>query len=173
MAHKITRLRKIQKSDSRYFLKWWKDKELIKLTSGIYEKDDNVLKGYFLAMLNSKKDSHYLIHYDSKIVGNISLSYKDKKTFEIHIVIGEKDYWGKGIGGVSINKVLNIAFKKLDYNKAYIEVRPENKRAIELYEFCGFIKLGVKKYPDNKYQPEVLKMILDKESFLKRASGVS
>jgi len=171
MSNNIIKLIKIKKSNFPYFLKWWKDRELIKLTSGIYEKDDNVLKGYFLAMLNSKKDSHYLIQYDSKVVGNVSLTHKSKNTFEIHIVIGEKDYWGKGVGTVSINKVLNIAFKKLGYNKAYIEIRPENKRAIELYEFCGFRKIGIKKYPDNKYQPEVLKMSLDKKGFLKRASS--
>ncbi|MFH1564651.1 MAG: hypothetical protein ABIC82_02250 [bacterium] len=29
------KLRKIKKSDLRYFLKWWKDKHLIKLTSGL------------------------------------------------------------------------------------------------------------------------------------------
>ena len=80
------------------------------------------------------------------MVGNISLTHKNISTFEIHIVIGEKEYWGKGIGAVSINKILDTAFKKLGYTKAYIEVRPENKRAIELYEFCGFGKLGIKKF---------------------------
>ena len=32
------KLRKIKKTDLHLFLKWWKDKELIKLTSGRYEK---------------------------------------------------------------------------------------------------------------------------------------
>jgi len=167
-SSKTIGLRKIRKSDFPYFLKWWKYKELVKLTSGIYEKDNKVLKGYFLVMLDSKKDNHYLIQYNSKIVGNISLTHKNKSTFEVHIVIVEKEYCGKGIGATSVDKVLNIAFKKLGYGKAYIEVRPENKRAIELYEFCGFRKLGIKKYSDNKYQPEVLKMSLSKKEFFKR-----
>lgn len=162
MPKKTVKLRKIKKSDLPYFLKWWKDRELIKLTSGIYEKDDNVLKGYFLDMLSSKKDNHYIIQYDSKIIGNISLTHKNKNTFETHIVIGEKEYWGRGIGAGSIKKALEIAFGKLGYARAYIEVRPENHRAIGLYEFYGFKKTGLKKYPQNKYQPVVVKMELNK-----------
>lgn len=161
MINKVVRLREIKNSDLPLFLKWWKDKELIKLTSGIYEKDEKVLRGYFLGMLNSKEDKHFIIKYNSKSVGNISLTHKNKNTFEINIVIGEKKYWGKGIGAESIKKVLEIAFNKGGYEKAYIEVRPENKRAIELYEFCGFKKIGVKNYPKNKYQPVVLKMELN------------
>jgi len=65
ILNKIIGLRKIKKSDFPYFLKCWKDRELIKLTSGIYEKDGKVLKGYFLAMLNSEKDNHYLIQFKS------------------------------------------------------------------------------------------------------------
>jgi len=160
------KLRKINKSDLPYFIKWWKDKELVALTSGIYEKSDEVLKGYFFDMLSSKKDHYYMIQEESgKIIGNISLTHKDKNVFEIHIVIGEKEYWGRGLGTASIKEALNVAFNKLGYNKAYLEVRPDNKRAINAYADCGFIKAGLKKYPDNKFQPVVLKMTLAKKDF--------
>jgi len=165
MMEKI-HLRKIRRSDFPHFLRWWRDEELVKLTSGILEKDKKVLEGYFLNMLSSKKDIHYIIQYNLKMVGNISLTHKNKGNFEIHIVIGEKKYWGKGIGAISIQKVLKTAFNKLGYKKAYIEVRPENKRAIELYEFCGFKKMGLKEYPQNKHQPEVLMMELLKKDYL-------
>ncbi len=162
----IIKLRKLKKSDLPFFLKWWKDEELVKLTSGIYENDDEILKEYFFNMLDSKKDSHYVIQYNSKVVGNISLTHKNKNTFEMHIAIGEKQYWGRGIGAISIKKILKNAFTKLGYAKACIEVRPDNKRAIELYEFCGFKKIGLKEYPQNKYQRIVLKMALMKENFI-------
>ena len=42
------KLRKIKKSDLGYFLKWWKDRDLINLTSGFYEKSNEVLANYFL-----------------------------------------------------------------------------------------------------------------------------
>jgi len=168
MEYKNIQLRKLKKSDWPYFLRWWKDKKLTKLTSGIYEKNDNILRGYFLNMLDSKKDSHYIITFNKKILGNISLTHKNKSIFETHIVIGEKKYWGKGIGTVAINKVLFIAFNKLGYAKSYLEVRPENERAINAYRDCGFRQLGLKEYPDNKFQPVVLRMTLDKESFMSK-----
>lgn len=170
MEYKNIQLRKIKKSDWPYFLKWWKDKELIRLTSGIYEKNNDILRGYFLSMLDSKKDNHYVIIFDKKIIGNISKTHKDKNTFETHIIIGEKEYRGKGIGALTINKSLKIAFNKLGYKKAYLEVRPDNERAIIAYKDCGFKSDGLKKYPDNKYQPVVLKMSLTKKEFLRRHS---
>lgn len=159
------KLRKIKKTDLPYFIKWWKDKELIKLTSGRYEKDDNILKGYFLDMLRSIKDHHFIIISNRELIGNISLSDKSKGIFEIHIIIGEKQYWGKGIGTMAIKEALNIAFNKLKYYKVYLEVRPDNERAINAYKNCGFKKKGLKKYPKNKFMPIVLKMTLDKKDF--------
>lgn len=161
------KLRKIKKTDLPYFIKWWKDKELIKLTSGRYEKDDNILKGYFLNMLKSTKDHHHVIVFNKKSIGNISLTDKDRNIFEIHIIIGEKQYRGKGIGTIAIEEALNIAFNKLKYSKVYLEVRPDNERAINAYKNCGFKEKGLKKYPKNKFMPVVLKMILDKKEFPK------
>ena len=161
------KLRKIKNIDLPLFLKWWKDKKLIKLTSGRYEKDNNILKGYFLNMLKSIKDHHYIIIFNQKSIGNVSLSDKNKGIFEINIVIGEKRHQGKGIGTIAIKKALNIAFNKLKYSKAYLEVRPDNKRAINAYKNCGFKEKGIKKYPQNKFMPVVLKMTLDKKRFLK------
>ncbi|MEK7635725.1 MAG: GNAT family N-acetyltransferase [Patescibacteria group bacterium] len=159
------KLRKIKKSDLPYFLKWWKDKDLIKVTSGRYKKDNGILRGYFMNMLKSNKDHHFIIIFNRKLIGNVSLTDRGKGIFEIHIVIGEKQYQGKGIGTIAIKKVLNIAFNKLKYSKAYLEVRPDNERAIRAYKNCGLKEKGIKKYPKNKFMPVVLKMTLNKKDF--------
>lgn len=158
------KLRKIKKSDLRYFLKWWKDKDLIKLTSGFYEKSDAILTKYFLDIFNNTKDHHYIVQFGVKVIGHVALTHKSKEAFEIQIVIGEKKYWGKGFGSEAIKKAVRIAFEKLGYSKASLEVRPENIRAIKAYESCGFVKNGFKKYPKNKYQSVTLKMVLNKIS---------
>jgi len=161
------RLRKIKKSDWPYFLKWWKDKELIKLTSGIYEENDKTLEDYFSDMLNSANNNYYIIIFDNKAIGNISLIQKDSATFETQIVIGEKEYWGKGIGTTAVKMALDIAFNKLGYASGYLEVRPDNQRAINLYKDCGFKETGIKKYPENKFQPVVITMARKKDEFTK------
>ncbi len=140
---KIT-IRKIKKSDLKYFLKWWQDEELIKLTSGIREKSEKILTGYFFNILKTKKDHRSIILLDRKIIGHIAAIHKNKSTCEMQIIIGERKNRGKGYGGIAISQVLKIAFNKLGYKKAYIEVRPENIRAIKAYKLCGFLKKGIK-----------------------------
>jgi len=157
------KLRKINKKDLGLFLKWWKDDDLIRLTSGIKEKSNQVLKSFFYNLINSTLNKNFIILLDKRAIGHIALINKDKSTFEINIIIGEKKYWGKGYGTVAIKKVINYAFKKLNYQRACLEVRPDNKRAIASYIKCGFIKSGYKKYPKNKFQPVVLKMLLKKQ----------
>lgn len=156
------KLRKIRTDDLKLFLKWWKDEDLVRLTSGLKETSNKALSSYFQAFLLAKEDKHFIISLGQKAIGHIALTRKNKDIFEINIVIGEKKYWGKGYGTEAIKKAVDYAFTKLDYKQAYLEVRPDNKRAVMAYKKCGFIESGYKKYPNNKFQPTVLKMILKK-----------
>lgn len=151
-------LKKIKPADRKYFAKWWRDKTLLKLTSGILKPvtDEEITK-YFLAILRSKKDYHFLIHLDKKVLGHVSLVKRSNGWYETQIVIGEKKYWGKGYGSKTIQILVNKA-KRIGISKIFLEVRPHNLRAIKAYEKCGFVKSGVKKYPKNKFLPEVLRM---------------
>lgn len=152
-------LRKLKIIDKKYFAKWWRDKSLSKILSGNldYVTDLEVDK-YFFAFLKNKNDHHFMIIADKKVIGHIFLSKIRKDLFSVQIVIGEKEYWNKGIGTKAIKMVIEKA-KKLGIKKVSLEVRPDNFRAIRVYEKCGFIKKGIKKYPKNKLLPEVLKMI--------------
>ncbi|MBI5413171.1 GNAT family N-acetyltransferase [Candidatus Peregrinibacteria bacterium] len=157
---KIT-LKKIKPVDKNYFAKWWRDKTLLKLTSGILKPiSDKKITKYFLAILQSKNDYHFLICADKKIIGHISLVKRKDNWHETQIIIGEKKYWNNGYGAKAIKILINKA-KRLNISKIFLEVRPTNLRAIKAYEKCGFIKSGVKKYPKNKFLPEVLRMKLN------------
>jgi RimJ/RimL family protein N-acetyltransferase len=156
------KLRKLKKTDLPLFLKWWQDPELIALTSSNFDENEKKLVKYFFQMLENKKNHHYIIKFENKDIGHVALIHKNLNVFEITIIIGEKRYWNKGIGKQVIKKVLTLGFDKFGYSKSYLEVIPENIRAIKAYESCGFQKKGLKKYPKNKYQPTTLKMILNK-----------
>ena len=104
------KLRKIKKTDLPLFLKWWKDQDLITLTSGNFDEPDEKLSGYFFKMIESKKDHHYIIQYDEKVIGHLALFHKNSNAFEITIVIGEKEYLNQGIGTKAIKKALFLGF---------------------------------------------------------------
>jgi RimJ/RimL family protein N-acetyltransferase len=78
---------------------------------------------------------------------------------ETQIIIGEKEYWGRDYGTEAIRQLIKKA-KSKEILKIYLEVRPDNIRAIRAYEKCGFQKAGLKKYPRNKYLPSTLRMEL-------------
>jgi len=153
-------LRKIKLSDRNCFAKWWRDKELLKLTSGILKLiSDKEVGKYFLAILRSKNDYNFIIIIDKKVIGHISLVKRKNNWYETQIVIGEKKYWGKGYGPKAISSLIKKA-KRLGISKIYLEVRPDNIRAIKSYENCGFQKIKTIKYPKNKYLSETLRMEL-------------
>jgi RimJ/RimL family protein N-acetyltransferase len=153
-------LRKIKQSDKNHFAKWWRNEELLRLTSGILRKiSDQEVDKYFQTILNSKKDYHFMIVANGKTIGHISLAKRLKSWYETQIVIGEKNYLGRGYGSQAINLLIKRA-RSLSISKIYLEVRPTNIRAIRAYEQCDFRKVKIVKYPKNKYLQETLRMEL-------------
>ncbi len=96
----------------------------------INEKNNN--KNCLLLGIFSKESNEH--------IGNIKLEpiSFNKKEATIGILIGEKNYWGKGIGTEAIKLSTNYAFDKLGLKKISLGVIPENKAAIRAYEKCGF-----------------------------------
>ncbi len=154
-------LRKLQSNDTIYFAKWWRNYEMIKLTSGNFDElSDIEVNKYFQNMLKSTKDYNWMIESDGITIGHISLNKRPKNWYETQIVIGEKEYWSKGIGGIAINQSIQKA-KEENITKIYLEVRPENLRAIRAYEKIGFKIIKHIKYPNNPNLPETIRMEYD------------
>lgn len=163
MAHGFMvqiKLRKIELGDKNYFVRWWRDDELLRLTSGVLESiSDKEVDEYFKDILNSKNDFHFLIILGGKVLGHVSLSKRGDGWYETQIIIGEREYRGKGYGSESIKLLIKEA-KIFGIIKIYLEVRPDNERAIRAYEKCGFLKVGKVEYKKNKFLPETLRMEL-------------
>lgn len=70
-------------------------------------------------------------------IGVFGIKNISKGTGEYWGYIGEKDYWGKGLGK-EIMKLIIIEAKILNLVELYLFVIPENIRAIKLYESMGF-----------------------------------
>lgn len=158
LMEKCITLRQIKLSDKPLFAKWWRDKDLLKLTSGKLERiSDEEVEKYFSDMLKNKDNWQFMIVLDKKTIGHISLCRRKNNWHETQIVIGEKDFCGKGYGSTAILEMINKA-KEGEITKIYLEVRPDNTRAIRVYEKSGFIKKDVMKYPNNKFLPETVRM---------------
>ncbi len=154
---KIT-IRKLQLSDKSFFAKWWRDKELLSLTSGDMNIiSDKEVDEYFKLMQKSDGDLHFMIMFDDKVIGHVSLVKHPDDWYETQIIIGEKDYRKKGYGPIAINLLIGWA-KRKGISKIFLDVRPTNINAIKAYKKCGFIECGLTKIKDNKNLPETMRM---------------
>lgn len=120
---------------------------------------DKEVEKYFSEMLKNKANRHFIISLDQKGIGHIALCKRKNHWYETQIIIGEKKYWGNGYGPQAIQSLITKA-KKNNIDNIYVEVRPDNTRAIRTYEKSGFIKKDIIKYPNNKFLSETVRMEL-------------
>jgi len=89
----------------------------------------------------------YAIEVDGNHIGNVGLHGIDRanRKASLGIVIGEKEYWSKGLGTDAMATVLRYAFERLRLHKVNLDVMDYNERAIRVYERCGFVREGVRR----------------------------
>jgi RimJ/RimL family protein N-acetyltransferase len=74
-------------------------------------------------------------------LGYYNIDYRRREA-ELGIVIGEKEYWGKGYGSEAIKTLLAHVFEETRLNRIYLSTYTENERAQRAFEKCGFRKIG-------------------------------
>jgi [ribosomal protein S5]-alanine N-acetyltransferase len=138
----IVYLRYIKLSDvNDNYLSWLNDDQVMK---GILSSGYNLekLKSYVIEKINSRHTHFFAIITKSSNlhIGNIKLDFHDSKSnlSELGVLIGNKDYWGKGIAKEACSLVLDYGFKKLNLRKIFLAVFESNIHAIKLYESLGF-----------------------------------
>ena len=135
-------LRHLQLSDvNRVYLNWLNDKQVMKgIVSSGY--DLNNLKSYVNEKISNESTHFFAIILKSKDlhIGNIKLDFHDFKSnvSELGVLIGNKNYWGKGIAREACNLILDYGFKKLKLRKIFLAVFENNIPAINLYKSLGF-----------------------------------
>ena len=74
--------------------------------------------------------------------------YNIHRRAEIGIIIGEPEYWGKGIGTEAVNMMIDYGFNTLNYRKILAGVNTPNTRSLGMFKKLGFIEEGHQKDMD-------------------------
>jgi [ribosomal protein S5]-alanine N-acetyltransferase len=85
-------------------------------------------------------------------IGNIKLGPINwhHRRADISLLIGDKQYWGKGIATEAIGLIVNFAFHELDLNKLQAGAYHKNQGSIKAFIKNGFIQEGyVKEFCPN------------------------
>lgn len=89
----------------------------------------------------------YTIYNDNQpigLVGLIDIDYKNRKA-EYYILIGEKDFKGKGVAASASKILFTKYFFQHNLNKIYLFTEVDNKAAQRLFEKLGFVQEGLLK----------------------------
>lgn len=80
-------------------------------------------------------------------IGNVKLEPVDRDTKHatMGILIGNKEYWGKGVATEATNLISDYAFEHLGMQTITLGVISENTAALRVYEKCGFERIRVEK----------------------------
>lgn len=99
-------------------------------------------------MLKKRNSRLYAIETEAgKFIGKVELNQISwrRKEAELHICIGDQNFWDKGYGTEAVQVLLKLAFDNLGLSCVYLRVYRHNKRAIRCYEKCGFKKEAILK----------------------------
>src|SRR3989338_11175300 len=87
----------------------------------------------------------FWVMVDDKKIGQVNYNRIDQtnKKTELDIIIGPKEYLGKGYGTDALKTLITYLFNNFNLNKVWIEARANTPRAIRAYKKIGFIKEGL------------------------------
>ena len=135
------RLRTMEKSDLELKVRWYNDPDVNKTL--IIEESlelDKSLKWFDKAKDDDSRRDFVIETLDGEPVGITGLLGIDYKhgTAECICVIGEKKFWGKGLGTIIHSLLLKFAFEELGLSKIWATIYTDNAAIIRIVEKLGF-----------------------------------
>lgn len=172
------KLREIKKEDLQKINRWRSDNKLINCLGAPFRyinlDVDCIWYDSYLQNRNTNiRCAIVEIEKEENILGLVSLTNIDyiNRSAELHIMVGDKENRGKGIGNFAITEILKHAFNNVNLNRIELQVLESNSYALKLYEKIGFKNEGVKRqsvYKNGEFMNMINMGILKSEFFNKR-----
>lgn len=164
-------LRPMEKEDLSQLHKFRNDGEITKSLGGFsvgYSKEAVVRKieswenqqDCILWAVANRKDNICIGH-----IGLYEIDFISRKA-EVGMLIGEREYWGQGIGYAITQAVVNYAFNQLNLHRIQSKVLESNHGSLSIFEKLGFSIDGMlreSQFRDGKYLNVVLMSVLKRE----------
>ena len=170
-------LRAISNEDiGQNYLIWLNDQEVSAQNSHAYfPYSIEQLTSYIEKGLGSSSDLRLaIIELESQIhIGNVSLQNINwiNRSAEFAILMGEKDFWGKGYGYQAAELLFSHGFNQLNLNRIYCGTTIENEGMKAIANKIGMAEEGLRRqafYKSGKYQDIIEYGILRDEFLMKK-----
>ena len=148
-------------------VKWRNDGEVNKYLRpgyGTLEEVRDWYHGYFSSCGNQL----LAIKADDNLIGYCTIEGVDRANnkCEVGIVLGERAYWGKGIGSSVIRELLQRAFTDLRMHRVEAVMHEDNIASVRCFTRVGFLldgRLRDAKFRDGRYVDLLVYSILHEE----------
>lgn len=131
------------------YVRWMNDPDVVRYTESrfaVHTADE--LRRYVAAMRHDPNTLFLAMIADGgRHIGNIKLGSIDRAhgTADIGLLIGEKDWWGKGCAAEAIGLLSDHAFGALGLEKLSAGVYAPNVGCIKAFERAGFTREGTQR----------------------------
>lgn len=140
----IVRLRPLRVEDAFTSIRWRSDPEVWKYTRAAGRQpprlEDEI--NWIKSVVDEPNGRRFAIEVDGAYVGNVYFTGITDREAEFHIVIGDRNLWGKGIAKLATVEALALAWKELDLNSVRLIVHKDNAAAIRIYDGLNFRRIG-------------------------------
>ena len=129
------------------YLEWFLDTEIVRFSDNQYRKFTiDGQKEYVRNCLANTDIDLYGIFDGNRHIGNIAISGFSSvhKKAEITYVVGDRKYWGKGVGSFAVFEISKKAINKYKLNKLYAGVADANIGSRRILEKNGFVIEGTR-----------------------------
>lgn len=135
-------LRPLVIDDSAVSYKWRNDAEVWLHTGNRPDQiiTEEIERNWLRGVLERGNELRYAIciKETGQYIGNVQLTNITDIDAEFHIFIGDKAFWGKGLGTIVTREFLALAFEARKLNNIYLNVKKENIHAVKAYKNAGF-----------------------------------
>jgi [ribosomal protein S5]-alanine N-acetyltransferase len=131
-----------EKHVSERYAGWLGSKEICRENRhGLARASVDTVRAYVKSVDKDEKNVVFAItakkgnfHIGNITIGNI---LQEDKSGEISILIGERDFWGRGIATEAYKLIIDYGFNTLDLHRLYSGMTVRNKAMIRVAEKCG------------------------------------
>ncbi len=158
--------------------RWSRDTALLRLSGGtpteltFKEFRDRLANDHANGFNNRR--AFFVITREGELIGRIGCFAIDwlQKQGELGIVIGERDYWGRGYGRDAILTMLRHLFETTSLETINLFTYADNKRAQRCFAACGFRALGTaRRFSPDVGEFEGIEMEITRREFLGQAAA--
>jgi diamine N-acetyltransferase len=164
-------LRPLEREDAEKYRQWVNNPEILSLVDRVLPVTAEEHNRWYEAIIDEPTTVIFALDTlpEGQFIGCVWLHEIDyrHRHGEVRIVIGDKQYWGKGIGQEALSVLIQFAFKQLNLHKLYAYVLTANTRALKAFETAGFVREGTLKedrFIDGSYVDVVRLGLIEKGS---------